>query len=282
VANNIDAALSAATAQLSNRSDTARLDAELLMAHALGVERGQMLLQRGDLQVPDTFNALIERRVKGEPVAYIIGQQDFWDLTLKVTPDVLIPRSDSETLIEAAQAHFANREAPTKLLDLGTGSGALLLAAMSLFPGATGTGIDASEAALAIAAENAERTGRAARCTYLHRSWRTDGWTGGLSQYDLILCNPPYVEAEAPLDRSVRHFEPASALFSGTDGLDDYAILIPQIPALLAPSGIAIYELGKGQLQAVSKIAKDSGLSAHARCDLAGIARALILSASVA
>jgi release factor glutamine methyltransferase len=130
----MDAALFAATNRLEGRTETPRLDAELLMAHALRLSRGEMLLKRRDLTKPAEFDALIARRADGEPVAYIRGAQEFWDLTLKVTPDVLIPRADSETVIEAAQSHFAGRGLPTKILDLGTGSGALLLAALSLFP----------------------------------------------------------------------------------------------------------------------------------------------------
>jgi release factor glutamine methyltransferase len=277
MANDLDAALRAATEKLSNTSATPRLDAELLMAHALQLERGQMLLRRHELEVPSEFTALIERRAVGEPIAYIRGVQEFWDLAFSVTPDVLIPRGDSETLIEAAQRHFENRPPPPNILDLGTGSGALLLTALSLFPQALGTAVDASAAALAVAKRNAQRLGFVDRCSFHHASWRDVGWAVDLGQYDVILCNPPYVETDAPLDRSVRDFEPALALFSGTDGIEDYAILIPQIPALLSPGGIAIFELGKGQCEAVSKIAQNSGLNATANKDLAGIERALVL-----
>jgi release factor glutamine methyltransferase len=277
MANDIDAALRAATEKLSGASVTPRLDAELLMAHALQLERGQMLLRRHELEVPPEFAALLARRADGEPVAYIRGVQEFWDLTLMVTPDVLIPRGDSETLIAAAQRYFENRSPPAHILDLGTGSGALLLAALSLFPLAQGIAVDASAAALAVAKGNAKTLGFADRCSFGHASWRTVGWADELGQFDLILCNPPYVEADAVLDCSVRNFEPAVALFSGADGLDDYAILIPQIPALLTASGLAIFELGKGQCEAVSKIAQKSGVNATAHHDFAGIERALAL-----
>jgi release factor glutamine methyltransferase len=277
MANDIDAALGAATEKLNDASATPRLDAELLMAHALQMERGQMLLRRHDLEAPPEFAALVARRAGGEPVAYIRGVQEFWDLTFSVTPDVLIPRADSETLIDAAQRYFENRPPPRSILDLGTGSGALVLTALSLFPLAQGTAVDASAAALAVANDNAETLGFADRCSFGHASWRAAGWADGLGQFDLILCNPPYVETDALLDRSVSDFEPAMALFSGADGLDDYAILIPQIPALLTTGGIAIFELGKGQCEAVSKIARKSGLKATAHHDLAGIERALAL-----
>jgi release factor glutamine methyltransferase len=282
MANDLDAALWAATAQLTTATETPRLDAELLMAHALQLERGQMLLRRHDLAVPPAFSALIARRAGGEPVAYIRGVQEFWDLTFTVTPDVLIPRGDSETLIVAAKRHFETRLPPANILDLGTGSGALLLTALSLFPLAQGTAVDASAAALAVAKGNAETLGFADRSSFRFANWRDDGWADHLGQYDLILCNPPYVEADALLDRSVSDFEPALALFSGAEGLEDYAILIPQIPTLLNASGIAVFELGKGQCEAVSRLAKESALKATTQDDLAGIARALVLSVDAA
>ncbi len=278
VVNNIQAALLAATHQLDGATDTPRLDAELLMAHALQMERGRMLLDYHALSLPPEFADYLKRRIDGEPVAYIRGVQEFWDLSLTVTPDVLIPRSDSETLIEAALAFYDPSEAPTTILDLGTGSGALLLAALSLFPQAHGTGIDASLAALNIAQDNARDSGFEDRSIFHHKSWKEDSWANDLGRFDLILCNPPYVELTAQLDKSVREFEPSSALFSGEDGLDDYRILIPQIPQMLAKDGIAIFELGKGQVDDVQEIARLSGLKSHAHPDLAGIARALILS----
>jgi release factor glutamine methyltransferase len=275
----IAAALADATHNLEAVNDTPRLDAELLMAHALGLDRSSMLLRMRDLAVPSGFAALIERRMAHEPVAYIRGQQEFWDLTLAVTPDVLIPRSDSETLIEAARICFQSRS-PTRILDLGTGSGALLLAALSLFPEAQGVAIDASAKALAVAQGNADRLGFAARSSFLHRSWHDAGWQNDLGTFDLILCNPPYVETTAELAPQVRDHEPASALFAGTDGLDDYSRLIPQIPALLNAGGVAIFELGKGQDAAVGEMAAAQGLTVQPHQDLAGIVRALSLSKS--
>jgi release factor glutamine methyltransferase len=271
-------ALSGATQKLEAVSDTPRLDAELLLAHALGMERGAMLLQLRDLTVPDGFDALIHRRLCHEPVAYIIGHQDFWDLTLHVSPAVLIPRADSETLIEAARDFFSTRQ-PHRILDLGTGSGALLLAALSLFPNATGIGIDASPSALDIAQGNAAKLGFASRAAYMEASWHDAGWSDTLGQYDLILCNPPYVETNADLAPQVRDFEPHSALYSGDDGLKDYHILIPQIPALLNKGGVAIFELGMGQAKAVQNMATHAGLASQQHKDLAGIIRALALTA---
>ncbi len=268
----IDAALLAAAQSLAPNSETPRLDAELLLAHALGVERGEMLLKRRDLSVPADFSPLIERRASGEPVAYIIGTQDFWDLSLEVSPAVLIPRGDSETLIDAALAHFAERTPPSRILDLGTGSGALLLAALSAFPESRGVGIDSSAEALAVAQGNADRLGFASRAKFDRLDWRHDTMNG---QYDLILCNPPYVEDDAILNQSVRDFEPHSALFSGPNGMDDYQILIPQVPAMLTRDAAAIFEIGKGQEDAVGSLANEAGMKVDCRTDLAGIIRAL-------
>ena len=270
--------LAAAAQALATVSDTPRLDAELLMAHALGISRNAMLLRARDLETPVDFDALLERRLGHEPVAYIRGFQEFWDLTLAVTPATLIPRGDSETLIEAAIGHFRGRPPPARILDLGTGSGALLLAGLSVFPEATGIAIDASAAALKVAQDNAAHLGFGARTTFLHRNWREAEWTKGLGALDLILCNPPYVETDAILAQQVRAYEPAPALFAGADGLDDYRILIPQIPPLLHEHGIAIFEIGKGQDNAVKDIAAQSGCAVESHCDLAGIVRALSLS----
>lgn len=276
------AALAEATQALQATSETPRLDAELLMAHAMRIDRSALLLSMRDLAAPPDFDELVERRAAHEPVAYILGRQDFWDLSLEVTPDVLIPRGDSETLIEAAQKHFVGIAPPVRILDLGTGSGSLLLAALSLFADAIGIGVDASAAALAVAQRNADYLGFANRCQMRSASWRDQHWADGLGTFDLILCNPPYVESDMPLMPSVQNYEPHSALFSGTDGLDDYSILIPQIPALLSPEGIAIFEIGAGQATAVTEIADAAGLTAVTHADLAGILRALLMAARAA
>lgn len=263
-------ALRAATVQLGVASDTPRLDAELLMAHALGLSRNDVLLRQRDLSVPPGFAALLDRRLGGEPVAYITGFRDFWTISLAVTPDVLIPRPDSETLIEAAVAHFAGR-APATILDLGTGSGALLLAGLSEWPDAQGLGIDASPGALAVARGNADRLGLADRATF-----RLGDWARGIdATFDLILINPPYIARSVALAGDVLH-EPDSALFAGAEGLDDYRRIAPDLPRLIAPGGMVAIEIGYDQKDAVSALLADAGLRVRALQDLAGHDRCLV------
>jgi release factor glutamine methyltransferase len=263
-------ALAAAARRLSETSETPRLDAELLMAEALGVERETLLLSRLDAPAPPAFEPLLERREAGEPVAYIIGRRAFWTIELEVGPGVLIPRPDTETLIEAAVEHFGDA-GPERILDLGTGSGALLLAALTEWPEAVGIGIDRPEQALAMARRNAERLGLAAEL-------RSGDWGEGLEgSFDLILCNPPYVEEGAELPRDVSEFEPHEALFAGADGLHDYRKLAPQIPRLLAPGGIACIEIGAGQEASVTALFAAQGLTVRPRRDLAGRVRCLVL-----
>ena len=195
-------ALREATQAFEDISDTPRLDAELLMAHALGVARETLLLDRPEMAVPISFAALVERRASGEPIAYLTGRRGFWTIELDVAPGVLIPRPDSETLIAAAVEHFGGSAGPKRVLDLGTGSGALLLAALDQWPQARGLGVDRSIMALGQARANAERLGMAGRAEFSRGDW-AEGLDG---RFDLILCNPPYVATGASLAPGVAEY----------------------------------------------------------------------------
>lgn len=270
-------ALRDAARALAAVSDAPRLDAEWLMAHSLGCSRSAMLLQHGDADVPPAFADLLARRMTGQPLAQITGEQEFYGLTIRVTPDVLIPRADSETLIEAARNELAGRP-PARMLDCGTGPGTLLLAALSVWPDARGVGIERSAAALAVARDNAAALGMTDRTELRHGDWTAPDWTSGIGAFDLILANPPYVETDDPdLAADVRAFEPAQALFAGPDGLADYRVLVPQLPALLTAGGIAVVEIGSRQAEAVSAIAAGAGLTVRLVRDLGGRPRALVL-----
>ena len=272
----VNEAIRAATVQLGAGTDNARHDAELLMAHALGCSRSDLFLKRMHDPVPPLFAELVSRRAAHEPVAYILGLAEFWGLELEVSPAVLVPRPDSETLIEAARTALASRP-PARVLDLGTGSGCLLLAALSEWPEAVGIGIDRSPDALGLATSNARRHAAIGRAELLLRDWSRPDWASDLGRFDLVLANPPYVEDAAELDPAVRDHEPAGALFAGPDGLDDYRLLLPQLPDLMAPDAVAMIEIGYTQAEAVSAIAAAAGFAVTLHRDLAERPRALEL-----
>lgn len=265
------AALADAASRLSAVSDTPRLDAELLMAHALGTTREQLLLRHLNDLPPESFATLVERRLRHEPIAYITGTRDFWTISLSVGPGVLIPRPDSETLIEAAAEHFKGI-APARVLDLGTGPGTLLLAALAEWPEAHGLGIDESERAADYFRVNVANLGLEDRASFKLGNWA--GETQG--QFDLILCNPPYIAADEQLPAEVREHEPGTALFAGPDGLDDYRVIATQLPRLIAPGGMAAIEIGATQAEAVSALLTAQGLNVAIRRDLAGRDRCVI------
>ncbi len=265
----VRSALAESVARLAAATPTPRLDVELLMAQALGISRETLLLHHLNTPTPATFAPLLARRLAHEPIAYIIGRRAFWTIELEVGPGVLVPRPDSESLIEAAVAHFGE-QGPRRILDLGTGPGTLLLAALDQWLEATGVGVDASESALDYARRNGNP--RAA--------FRLGDWGDGIKErFDLILCNPPYVEAGAGLPPDVARFEPPAALYAGADGLDAYRALAPQFGQLLAPGGIVCLEIGVGQARAVSALMAATGFTISSRNDLKGIVRCLILTA---
>jgi release factor glutamine methyltransferase len=267
-------ALADAARQLSETSDTARLDAELLLAEALGIDRDRLLLNPPERPIPDRFGEMVERRKSGEPVAYITGRRAFWNIDLHVGPGVLVPRPDSEVLIVSAIEHFAGSPGPKRIIDLGTGLGTLLLAALDQWPNASGLGIDNSRRALSYAAANARRLGLEERVQF-----RLGNWAEGIEErFDLVLCNPPYVAEGAELGPGVAEHEPAEALFAGGDGLDAYRIIAPQIPLLLANGGLAAVEIGFDQADGACAILARDDLRCRLARDLADRPRALLLT----
>ena len=266
-------ALGRATEELSKTSDTPRLDAEVLMAAALGMSRDRLILTNPNGQAPDLFYEYIERRKKGEPIAYITGHREFWTIDLAVGPGVLVPRPDSETLIVAAVEYFADSPGPARILDLGTGPGTLLLAALDEWPKAIGLGIDSSEEALYYAERNAARLGMADRATF-----RPGDWADGIeATFDLILCNPPYVADDAETGPGVREYEPHEALFAGPEGLDAYRRLAPQIGKLLAPGGMAAIEIGFDQAKSAAALFEAQGMKLHVATDFGGRTRTILI-----
>ena len=259
-----------------------RLEARRLLAHVLNTSEEALLRDPRALVPADQaqqFAALLARRIAHEPFAYLTGRVGFWTLDLEVSPATLIPRADSESLVEAALEACPDKDAALHVLDLGTGTGALLLAVLSELPAANGVGVDLKPEAAALAARNAARLGLAGRARFL-----AGDWAAALAgRFDLVLCNPPYIESAvipALMPEVARH-EPASALDGGADGLSAYRRIIADLPRLLAPHGVAVLELGQGQQVAVEALAKAAGLTPEAcRADLGGIPRALVLRAA--
>ena len=246
--------------------DTARLDARLLAGHALDLREMDMLLQFDRVVSEDEQRrvlALVERRLKREPVAHILGEREFWGLPFKVTADTLVPRPDSETLISAVLDHLSDdrSNAPLRIADIGTGSGCLLLSLLSELPHAFGLGIDISMAAIKVAQANASALRLADRCAFA----RGDYATAVAASVDILISNPPYLaEAEmADLDRDVADYDPKGALVSGPSGLEAYEALFvemaarPEVPSLMA------LEFGHQQARAVAALAQSSGLVAR-------------------
>ena len=268
-------ALDNATRRLRQTSDTPRLDAELLMAQALGIDRDRLILRPPARdQVPASFEGMVERREQGEPVAYITGRRAFWDIELHVGPGALVPRPDSEVLIASAIEHFSGTAGPRRILDLGTGPGTLLLAALDIWKQASGIGVDRSRQALSYAAANARRLGLENRADLLVGDWAK----GIAEEFDLVLCNPPYIRTDDDLGPGVGEHEPAEALFAGADGLDSYRALAPELPRLIAPGGLAAVEIGFDQATGARKILARKGLQIRLANDLGGRPRALLLS----
>jgi release factor glutamine methyltransferase len=254
-----------------------RAEARLLLAHVLGGDRAATLAGQVDTEQQALFEALVARRVAREPMAYITGRREFWSLDFAVGPGVLVPRPDSETLIAEALRLFAERQAPLALADLGTGSGALLIAALHEFSEAQGMGFEASPQAMAYARANLAAHGLAERAELHLANWNT----APESAFDLVLCNPPYIPSAdiGALEPEVRDHEPLAALDGGPDGLSAYRELAKLLPRILRPGGHAVLEIGVGQDAAMEPLLPPLEMLRIAP-DLAGIPRALVLKKS--
>jgi release factor glutamine methyltransferase len=258
--------------------DNPRLDARLIVGAASGATIEQMIAR------PDTpvdavsaafARALAERRADGAPIAYLLGAKEFWSLDFTVTGATLVPRPDSETLVEAALARCADWSRPWRVADLGTGSGCLMLAFLSERPHATGIGLDASIEALSVARANSRAHWLDARARFVCGNWTSA--LGG--PFDLVFANPPYIPSdEIPrLAREVRDYEPYEALHGGADGLDHYRIILADLPRILAPGGAVVFEVGQGQALPVADLCELADLSVEAiRRDLGGISRCVV------
>ena len=258
--------------------DNPRLESRLLLAHALNRSTEDLIRNLNARAIESSFEDLIARRAAHEPLAFILGWREFWSLRFHVSPATLIPRPDTETVVETALALCPDRHAPIRMLDLGIGTGCLLLAVLHERPGAFGVGVDRSEAASHLARHNARDLGLAARSAFLCGDWAAS--ING--RFDLVLSNPPYIATPdlAALMPEVAQHEPRTALDGGSCGLTAYRAIIAVLPRLLSPSGVAVLELGAGQSEAVAAIAGAAGLQVCTRQDLTGIARAMILRAS--
>ncbi|MBZ9939388.1 peptide chain release factor N(5)-glutamine methyltransferase [Mesorhizobium sp. BR1-1-16] len=253
--------------------DTPALDARLLIAAVVGMAPNELVLadyRAVSMDESARIDAMLERRAAGEPVARILGAREFWGLSFNLQPATLVPRPDSETVIEAALGFIdrtGGRERPLRLVDIGTGSGALLVALLSELPNAVGLGIDLSEAAARAARDNADRLGFGARSLFV-----CGDFAACARPADVVVSNPPYIESAviATLPAEVRDFDPRLALDGGADGLDAYRVIIPPLTALLDPAGAAFLEIGFDQGDAVQRLAVEAGFAAALHRDLSG------------
>ena len=255
--------------------DTPELDARYLLEHALNLTRTDFIT-KSEQVVSETDTArvlaLVDRRAGHEPVGRILGHREFWTIDLALNPDTLEPRPDTETVVEAVLATIPDRKASLSLLDLGTGTGCILLALLAELPNARGVGVDVSPLAVSAAADNAERNGLADRSRF-----RTGDWGQGMvERFDIVVSNPPYIPSAeiAALAPEVREHDPRRALDGGPDGLAPYRIIAAQLPALLVPGGLVAFEVGQGQAADVASLLAAQGFAAIATLrDLGGIER---------
>ncbi len=259
----------------------ARFEARLLVAHTLGLDPATVFAQPHRTMTEaeqGRLAGIVRRRANREPMAHIVGMREFWSLPLAVSPSTLIPRPDSETVVEAALEHLPD-QAHGRVLDLGTGSGCLLLAVLSERPLASGIGLDLSAEALAVAEANAVHLGLQDRAQFLRGDWAAPV----RGRFDVVLCNPPYIRSAdlATLEPEVSRFEPRAALDGGADGLDCYRALIPSLAGLLHREGIAALEIAYNQTEAVSACAAANGLQVlEIKADLSGHPRCVVVAAA--
>ncbi len=253
--------------------DSPRLEARLLLAHVLGVTQEALIADPSAAgPVGTAYQDAVARRADHAPLALILGHREFWSLRFAVSPATLIPRPETETVVSAA---LHGTTAPARVLDLGTGTGCLLLSLLHEWPGAFGVGVDLVPAAARLAAANARALGLASRAAFL-----CGNWAAALrGQFDLIVANPPYIASDniSGLMTEVAAHEPATALDGGPDGLVAYRSILAALPGLLAPSGRAILEFGAGQAQAVGALATAAGFFHRSENDLSGIPRIIVL-----
>ena len=263
--------------------ESAEADARALLVHATGFDAAKLIAadrdDAGEAAIAK-FESAVARRISGEPIARIVGAKEFWSLTFILGDETFVPRPETETIVEAALEQIGDKQRAVSILDLGTGTGAILAALLSELPNAHGVAIDRSEAALHVARANLERLSLHDRVTYL-----CGNWTSALrGTFDLIVSNPPYVASAelALLSPEVREHDPPLALDGGRDGLDAYRAIVNQIEDRLAANGAAVLELGIGQEADVAALVGASDrltIKGSARRDLAGIPRALVIHA---
>lgn len=262
--------------------ESPELDARLLIGHALGLEHAQLVSAAARLLSPleiDAIHALAARRLRHEPVARIISQKEFWSLPLRVSSATLVPRPETETVVEAVLSVIdsrASRKQPLRIADLGTGTGAILFALLSELPNATGVGGDISPPALATARDNARELGLHSRSQFI----LSDFGAALADGFDVVVSNPPYIATPdlSALPSEVRDYDPPLALDGGSDGLDCYRRIAAESRRLVGPDGIIAVEIGAGQSAAVTAIFEAAGLEAASapHSDLSGTPRALV------
>jgi release factor glutamine methyltransferase len=256
-----------------------RFEARILLAYVLEIKPLDLISdpeRNCSFEQTQQFETLVRRRVCREPISHLLGRREFWSLNFRVTKDVLDPRPDSETIVAEALKRFPIKRDPLSVLDIGVGSGCLLLSVLHERPLANGLGIDVSQAAIDIAITNASQMGLANRAEFKCMSWVS----GIATKFDLILCNPPYIASSEIelLETEVRKYEPRLALDGGWDGLAAYRKIIPQLCRILNRTGLAIFELGLGQAGGVISLAEECGLTTLAQPkDLSGHTRCLVV-----